>query len=363
MGFTSWDQYQSELGFSDDLLNASVAINYAGLAVGCVFLIPLVHKYGRRPMYIFSTLLQLLSCVWLGATHTSVDMILSNLISGISGGISETIVQITIADLFFVHHHGTTNGWYLFATFTGAYLGPVASGYIVDSQGWRWVWWWCVILFAVNLVFIILFLDESKYVSSMQGQSEPGAVTVVHIDEPGNVDAIGYQLNNVEAGLKKTSSATHSSEPIIDPINPAIPLKTRRQRLALITTTDGSILKDFYHPLILLFRFPAISYTAFTYGSLLAWFAVTASVQATYLLDAPYNFSATGVGLMNLAPFIGSIPAIWVGGYLNDKSIVWLARRNGGVYEPEMRLWMSLPAAFITPAGIVMFGIGLSNVS
>ncbi|OAR00075.1 hypothetical protein LLEC1_05385 [Akanthomyces lecanii] len=358
VGFTSWGQYQEELGFSIDFLNASAAINYAGLAGGCIFLVPFVHKYGRRPMYIFSTLLQLLSCVWLAATRTRGDMIGSNLLSGISGAISETIVQVTIADLFFVHHHGAMNGWYLFATFTGAYLGPVASGYIVNSQGWRWVWWWCVILFAVNLVLIILFFDESKYLSIIEGQSGPRPATIVDSHELGKVLA-GDELHKVETGMKTMDSATKDTTSISVRIDPTIPLKTRRQRLALVTKTDGSMVKDFYYPLVLLFRFPAITFIALTYGSLLAWFAVTTSVQATYLFNPPYNFTAAGVGLMNVAPFIGTIFGIVVGGYLNDKSIIWLARRNGGIYEPEMRLWMSIPMAFVTPAGILMFGLGL----
>lgn len=363
VGFTSWDQYQDELGFSVDFLNASAAINYAGLAVGCIFLVPFVHKYGRRPMYIFSTLLQLASCVWLAATRTRGDMIGSNLLSGISGAISETIVQVTIADLFFVHHHGAMNGWYLFATFTGAYLGPVASGYIVNSQGWRWVWWWCVILFAVNLVLIILFFDESKYISIIQGQSGPRSITVVDSQESGKVRNADDELDKVETGRETVDSTTKGAGAVSVRIDPTIPLKTRRQRLALVTKTDGSMAKDFYHPLVLLFRFPAITFIALTYGSLLAWFAVTTSVQATYLFGPPYNFSAAGVGLMNVAPFIGTIFGIGVGGYLNDKSIIWLARRNGGIYEPEMRLWMSIPMAFVTPAGILMFGLGLYYVS
>lgn len=86
-----------------DLLNAASAVNYAALAVGCVLFIPLVHKYGRRPVYLLSSALQFAACIWLAKTVTPGDMIGSNLISGLGGAISETIVQITIADLFFVH--------------------------------------------------------------------------------------------------------------------------------------------------------------------------------------------------------------------------------------------------------------------
>ncbi|EXJ90708.1 hypothetical protein A1O1_03812 [Capronia coronata CBS 617.96] len=107
-------------------------------------------------------------------------------------------------------------------------------------------------------------------------------------------------------------------------------MKTYRERLALVTTTRGSILRDFYQPVILLFSFPAITYAAITYGSLLAGFALMTSVQATYLFYPPYNFSAAGVGLMNVAPFVGTIPVTFFAGYLDDKSIMWLASRNGG---------------------------------
>jgi hypothetical protein len=37
-------------------------------------------------------------------------MIGSNLLSGLGGAVSETIAQITIADMFFVHHHAAMNG-------------------------------------------------------------------------------------------------------------------------------------------------------------------------------------------------------------------------------------------------------------
>ncbi|QLI64579.1 uncharacterized protein G6M90_00g027220 [Metarhizium brunneum] len=338
IGFTAWGQYQDELNFSIDLLNAGTAINYGGLAIGCIFFVPLVHRYGRRPLYLLSTLLQLVSCVWFAVTHTRADFIGSNLLSGLGGAISETIVQITIADLFFLHHHALMNGWYLFFTFTGAYLGPVASGYIVESQGWRWMWWWCVILFGVNLVLIVFLFEESKFISGVE-------------QTPAPTPSAGDDKHSV-AQVERSRSAVR--------VDRSIPLAGYRQRMAWVTSSRTDMLHDFCQPVVLLFTFPAIAYTALTYGSLLAWFAILTSVQATYLFSAPYNFTAAGVGLMNVAPFIGTFPGIFLGGWMNDKSIVWLARRNGGIYEPEMRLWLALPMAVITPAGILMCGVGLA---
>lgn len=358
IGFVAWEAYQTELGFTVDLLNSGAAVNYAGLAIGCIFFIPLVHKYGRRPLYLFSTAVQLASVIWFAKTYTKGDLVGSNLISGLGGAISETIAQITIADIFFVHHHAQMNGWYLIATSAGAFLGPVASGYIVVSQGWRWMFWWCVIFFSINLVVVIFFFEESKYVKVLQGNRPTPAVEEIAGGQQETTERAAsdvFKQAESSQSMERTQSQTF--------IDTSIPMKPYRQRLALITKTDGSILHDFYQPVVLLFSFPAIAYCAITYGSLLAWFAVMTSVQATYLFSPPYNFTAAGVGLMNLAPFIGTIPGTVVGGWLNDKSIMWLAKRNRGIYEPEMRLWLAVPAALVTPAGILMFGLGLSSVS
>lgn len=61
-------------------------------------------------------------------------------------------VQITVADLFFIHQRGLMNSIYIWVANTGANLAPVAAGFITDSQGWRWVWWYFVIFFGVTLL-------------------------------------------------------------------------------------------------------------------------------------------------------------------------------------------------------------------
>jgi MFS family permease len=367
---------ETELGFSVAILNAGAAVNYGGLAIGCFFFIPLVHKYGRRPIYIFSSALQLASCIWQAKVQSVGGFITSNIISGLGGAISEIVVQITIADLFFVHQHATMNGWYVFFESAGAFLGPVASGYIVDSQGWRWMWWWCVIFFAITLLCVIFLFEESKFVPVLTGERvQPTRVTATE-----------------EAGDDKSKSAPHDKNATLEVVASRTatntefpPKKTYWQRMAWITPTSESLWPHFHIPIVTLFTFPAVTYAALTYGSTLAWFAIMTSLQvsppcvhaeidyrlklfhtdthqATYMLEPPYNFDAIGVGLMNIAPFVGALLGFPCGGWLSDKSILWLSKRNRGIYEPEMRLWLALPVAVLGPASILMFGLGMAHV-
>lgn len=317
-------------------------MNYGGLAIGCIFFIPLAHKYGRRPLYILSTALQLAASIWYARVQTPGDLIGCNIVSGVGGAISEIIVQLTVADIYFVHQHGTMNGWYVISQSVGTFLGPVAAGYIVLSQGWRWTWWWCAIFLGVTLLVVIFFFEESKYVPP------PEALPAPRPECP---------TEDFDESKPATSEIESSSGPAIQ----SKP-KSYRQRMKLFTKTDEPILTHFYQPLTTLFTFPPVAYCALTYGFTLCWFAIMTSLVATYMVKPPWNFGANGVGLFNLPPFIGSTLGFPFGGYMCDKWIMWLSKRNGGIYEPEMRLWFALPMAIICPAGILMFGLGLGYV-
>ncbi|KAJ5278840.1 hypothetical protein N7478_004212 [Penicillium angulare] len=352
IGFTAWGPMETELGFSVDILNAGAAVNYGGLGIGCFFFIPLVHKYGRRPIYIFSVALQLASCVWQAEIQNVGGFIGANLISGLGGAISEIIVQITVADLFFVHQHATMNGWFVIFQSAGAFLGPVASGYIVDSQGWRWMWWWCVIFFAVTLVCVLFLFEESKYIPVIDGQ-----VVIPQSDTRKDSIKDSKAPNQADDDAEVSHPGVLASQARI---NPNIKPKTYWQRMPWVTVSSESMWPHFTQPIVTLFTFPAVTYAAITYGSTLAWFAIMTSLQASYMLLPPYNFNAIGIGLMNLPPFIGAIIGFPVGGWLSDKSILWLSKKNNGIYEPEMRLWLALPVAIFGPASLLMFGLGLA---
>ena len=78
---------------------------------------------------------------------------------------------MTVADLFFVHQRGLMNTIYIWAYNVGSNLAVVASGFITDGFGWRWVWWFCAIFFGVQFLMFFFGFEETKYsvVSSLLG--------------------------------------------------------------------------------------------------------------------------------------------------------------------------------------------------
>ena len=84
-----------------------------------MFLIPLASKYGRRPVYIGSSIVNFAMSMWLARANTYTDLMLANLISGFTGSVSEVLVQMTVEDIFFVHQRGMANSIYLLASNAG----------------------------------------------------------------------------------------------------------------------------------------------------------------------------------------------------------------------------------------------------
>ncbi|KAI7125176.1 MFS general substrate transporter, partial [Hortaea werneckii] len=113
-------------------------------------------------------------------------------------------------------------------------------------------------------------------------------------------------------------------------------------------------------PFKLLFSFPAVFVSGLLVGGILSWYNVLSGSLALVLGNPPYNFSADSVGLTYLASLVGVSIGCLISGWASDKLAVFMARRNGGVMEPEQRLWICSLALLIHPAGCLLYGVGAS---
>ncbi|CAH0024681.1 unnamed protein product, partial [Clonostachys rhizophaga] len=292
----TWGPMLRELGFSDQVLTASYTIGGAFLAIGAVILVSFALKFGLRPLYIFT------------------DLLLVNILCTRFGALAEVIVQITIADIFFVHQRRTFNSIYIWLWL-------------------RWVWWWNAVFFGAFFVLACFCYEDTKYCP------EPGLPTI----SQGTEERPKSSADPSMAGPTTVSTEEGSPQDIyVVRINHDIPVKTYRQRLTTTTTSFGGGIKSFlrhmYQPLVLLTTIPAIAYTVFAYGILIALQDVISTSFSLYMTRPPYCFAPNQIGLMNLSKLVGSTIGSMMVGPISDAMIIWLARRNNGIYEPESRL-------------------------
>lgn len=351
-------------GFSYDYLNDSYASGCAALAIGSPLLIPFALKYGRRPVYVFSTLAQFAIAVWTAKLQTKGDLMAVNTLNCLFGSLAEVIVQMTVADVFFVHERGRMNSWYQWALAFGN-LANIAGGYVTVNQGWRWVWWWMAIFFGISFVVYFFLFEETKFNHVTIG------VNPIDLQDP------VVPESTKDGATSASAERTHSHDVEVNPsaanhhiynvqIDHSIPLKSYRSRLALWSTSNSSLRGLFRHsfqPLMIWATIPSVFYFTLAYSITGSTLTIMITVLSEYLYDPPYNFDSAGVGLMSIPGFIGGSIGLLICGPLSDWGILYLAKRNKGIYEPEMRLWIIAAFVPFVPAGLLIFGIGLANGS
>ncbi|RSL66446.1 hypothetical protein CEP53_003343 [Fusarium sp. AF-6] len=341
-----WQQMTVDMNVSFDQLNWGVAFNSAGLAIGCFLFIPLSKKYGRRLTYVASTGVMAAVSWWSSQMSTSVEMYLTNFIFGLAGSTNEAISEMTIADLFFVNQRGTVNGFYIIAVMLGNFIAPTLAGVQAASQGWRWSYKTCAIVLTILFVLFTFFYEETKYIPLSIGSTENVSINQDNLEK---LDKNSATDSKTAPDLEQSfSSAT------IPPPN------SYRQRLRFFTKTEEPLWRNYMTPLKI-GMFPHVLYTGIQCANCVLFLVLLSNINSIAFSRPPYNFNTAGVGLMLLGPFVGNIIGSVYGGWFGDWLIVRLARRNGGIFEPEMRLYiLGLPAVSMG-AGLVVFGVTLDR--
>jgi len=160
--------------------------------------------------------------------------------------------------------------------------------------------------------FLIFFFgfEETKFTHSETLAARQGSVvTVPDVSEHG-LFANGEKqttLASRSADVEPGSDQDIARELSVIHIDPSIPRKTYLQKLTLTTTSPGNwshFLRHSWQPFVIIAYIPGVLFCALTYAILLAYSTVMTTVYSEYMLLPPYNFDASDIGLMSLAPFV-----------------------------------------------------------
>lgn len=74
--------------------------------IGNLVWMPLIVKYGRRPVYLFSFCIYTATAIWAGTARTYGNALAARVVMGFASGVAETMAPLTISDTFFLHERG-----------------------------------------------------------------------------------------------------------------------------------------------------------------------------------------------------------------------------------------------------------------
>lgn len=352
-----WDIWVADFNTSYEKLNISSALCFLFLGVGCLLLQPTALIFGRRFVYLSCVVLMMVANI-IGAVSTSIEHLYAvNIIGGFAAAPCDSLIEISVTDTFFQHERATYLSFVILCLYFGSDIGPIISGYIADTIGWRWCFWLQVIMFGLMFIWAFFFMDETCFRRSEgDGALEEDILQQIKSRES------GYPMSDPE---HKKGHAVETGEEVVsdnESVDKSIAVRTYWRKRQVIETEYGdtrSWLCIFYRPFFMI-TFPAIIWCGLVYGAQMMWLSLLATTQALIYSGEPYNFSAGSTGLTNFGPLIGSLIGLGTGP-LVDWITLRMARKNNGIMEPEFRLYAMVLPLVTNAVGLLAYGLGAWN--
>lgn len=133
------------------------------MGVGNLLSMPLSVTVGRRPVFLASLVLLVVSGIWCAFPGSLSSHIAGRNIYSIAAGQSEALAPYIVEEIHFLHERSAKLSWFIGIQTTLTAGMFVATTYIVPAWGTKW--WYLIITFlnAAILIFSLVFVVETKY--------------------------------------------------------------------------------------------------------------------------------------------------------------------------------------------------------
>ncbi|KAI1038513.1 hypothetical protein LB503_011301 [Fusarium chuoi] len=296
---------------STEVAILGVSMFVLGFAVGPLLWAPLSELYGRQiPFFVSFMALTAFNAGAAGAS-TMAALIVLRFFAGSFGSSPLSNAGGVIADMFEARDRGLATALFAMAPFLGPTLGPIAGGFLGESEGWRWV------MGMASIFTGVVWIVNSLVIPETYGP---------------------YLLRRRATVLSKRSGKVYISKTDVG-----------RPRTTIATQFKTAILR----PWVLLIKEPIVLltslYMAIIYGTLYLCFA---AFPIVFQQGRGWSPGIGGLAFTGIA--VGMLFAV-TGTILDNKRYARAAEAAGGHAPPEARLPPSLVGSILIPAGLFWF--------
>lgn len=151
-----------ELDMSTTESTMALSVYLLATAFGPMVIGPLSEVYGRSSIFHFTNIWFLVWNLICGFANSKGLLIAARLLAGFGASAVYSMAFGVLGDVWSAKQRGRSLSMYLLVPLTGAAIGPIAGGFIVQYSTWRWMFWATTILQCI-LELTSFFIFRKSY--------------------------------------------------------------------------------------------------------------------------------------------------------------------------------------------------------
>ncbi|CEO60080.1 hypothetical protein PMG11_04723 [Penicillium brasilianum] len=313
------------------------------MALGNLLILPAALALGRRPVFLFCTVLLLGSTIGAAVSSTFEAHLACRILEGIATGATESLLPLMITEITFLHEREFWFGiyWGSQSTFNAVFL--ISNSYLVAATSWRWFYGLFGIMAGIGLIFAFFAAPETRF--------HRGIVTVG-----------GRRVYTDHFGVTHVVEATEHGDEVPDVLAEERGVQDQpdsyAQRLKPwhgLTPDAGKVFLDTYVQIAKALLSPGVVF-AILLSSIVLGIGIALSLTYSTVLIQEFHWSPGSIGLMNIGVIPAAIAAILYAGWGGEKFAIWMAKRKDGVHFAEQQLVPLIVPTIVGVAGLILYG-------
>ena len=286
---------------------------------------PIANRYGRRPVWLISTLGSMLFNIGCAKSTTYTSLAVCRAFTSFFISPAIAIGSGVVTETFFKKERGRYMGiWTLLVTL-GPPAGPFFMGFVAYHIGFVWIFW-------INAIVRQAFSSNALQSFRTNMHQINGVQFIAYL-------FLGPETRYMRRGVDHRGSAFKQEYLNFGRIDPK-PLRP----------------VEFIEPLFLA-RYSSILIPTISYAMVFGFASVLITVEIPQLFLPKFGFNPQEIGLQFLGIIIGSVIGEQLSGPLSDWFVNAKTRKLGHRAQPEYRLWLSYGGFLLAMIGLIVFGV------
>jgi len=143
-------------------INLTITAYILVQGIAPTFFTQLAEKLGRRPVYLLTFSIFVLSSLALSLQHSYVALLVLRMVQSLGASVSTSIGYAVIADVSTPAERGKMIAPIMFTVNLGPILAPIIGGPLCGNTNWRWIFRLLTILGVAFLISITILLPETN---------------------------------------------------------------------------------------------------------------------------------------------------------------------------------------------------------